>query len=48
MSFSVFDEEWHRGDIKDKHAYAVEQDLLDWEAANTDLKALEELAAWMV
>ncbi|HLE15374.1 MAG TPA: hypothetical protein VI776_11540 [Anaerolineales bacterium] len=47
MPFSIFDEKWHRGEIKDKHSYLVEQDFLDWEAAQTDVKSLEELSEWM-
>jgi hypothetical protein len=43
ISFSEFEEKWHKGEILEKNSYQVEQDLLAWEAAVTDKKALEEL-----
>ena len=44
MAFAAFQEQWQAGQIPAAHSYPVEQDYLEWEAAHTDIQALEELA----
>ena len=48
MSFSAFEQEWSAGKISESHAYPVEKDYWEWEAATTDTQALEELSQWLV
>jgi hypothetical protein len=47
MPFSRFDEQWQSDQIQGKYTQTVEQDYLTWEAAVTDINALQELAEWM-
>lgn len=44
MSFEVFSARWKAGEIALAHHYEVEQDYWNWEAATTDIQALQELA----
>jgi hypothetical protein len=48
MTFSAFEQEWQAGKISEPHAYPVEKDYREWEAATTDITALEELTQWLV
>ncbi len=48
MTFGDFDRAWQGGKIPDAHSYSVEKDDWEWEAATTDLAALEELARWLI
>lgn len=48
VSFDAFEENWKAGRIIQPHAYEVERDYWEWEAATTDVTALEELAQWLV
>lgn len=48
MGFAAFTEALKVGEIPDAHSYTVERDEWEWEAATTDLAALEELAEWLV
>ena len=48
MAFSVFEQQWKAGKIPGPHGYTVEKDYDDWEAALSDVKALDELAEWLV
>ncbi|HKZ84043.1 MAG TPA: hypothetical protein VJ793_10360 [Anaerolineae bacterium] len=42
MTFSVFEQQWKAGKIPEPHGYTVEKDYADWEAALSDVKALDE------
>jgi hypothetical protein len=44
MPFSSFTQKWQSGDIHKAHSFEVEQDNWNWEAAITEVQALEELA----
>jgi hypothetical protein len=35
------------GKIEDAYSYPVEQEYLEWEAAVTDLEALQEIVQWL-
>jgi len=48
MKFDAFETAWEAGQIPDAHSYSVEKDDLEWEAATTDVTALEELAQWLI
>jgi hypothetical protein len=48
MVFSEFEEACENGKIQDPYAYEVEKDDWEWEAATTDLEALEEISQWLV
>ena len=48
MAFSAFEQEWNSGKVPGSYTYPVEKDYWDWEAAATDIAALEELAQWLV
>ncbi len=48
MPFNEFQEAWQAGHISAQYSYAVEGDYWDWEAAISDVKALQELAYSMV
>ena len=48
MEFAAFEQAHKAGKIPEAHSYAVEQDDWEWEAATTDLTALEEVAEWLV
>ncbi len=48
MSFDAFENAWKADRIPDAHSYAVETDYSQWEAALSDIKALEDLAEWLV
>jgi hypothetical protein len=48
MTFAAFETAWEAGQIPEAHSYAVEKDDLEWEAATTDVIALEELAQWLI
>jgi hypothetical protein len=48
MEFAAFEQARKTGKIPEAHSYAVEQDDWEWEAATTDLTALEEVAEWLV
>jgi hypothetical protein len=47
MSFSEFQEAWKAGRISAQYSYEVEGDYWAWEAAESDIKALNELAESM-
>jgi hypothetical protein len=47
MPFSEFQVAWQAGRIPAQYSYPVEQDYWSWEAAVSDLKALNELATLM-
>jgi hypothetical protein len=48
IGFAAFTEALKAGEIPDAHSYAVERDEWEWEAATTDLAALEEVAEWLI
>ena len=48
MAFAAFQEAWEAGKISEAYSYSVEKDDLEWEAAVTDVAALEELNQWLV
>jgi hypothetical protein len=48
MKFVEFESEWKANKIPQAHSYAIEKDYQDWEAAASDVTALEELAQWLV
>jgi hypothetical protein len=48
MSFSEFQEAWQGGRIAAPYSYSVEGDYWAWEAAESDVKALREMAESMV
>lgn len=48
MPFERFAQKWQAGEIPGAHTYAVEQDYWNWEAAVSDIQALEELSEWFV
>lgn len=48
LSFVQFEQRWQAGQIENADSYSVEHDYLYWEAARTDLEALQELAEWAV
>jgi hypothetical protein len=48
MQFAEFEQQWTANHIPQAHSYAVEKDYQDWEAAASDVTALEELAQWLV
>ena len=43
MDFEAFKQAWDEGRIADRHAYDVERDYWEWEAAVTDEKRLREM-----
>jgi hypothetical protein len=47
MNFRDFEEAWKEGKIEDAYSYPVEQDYLEWEAATTDLEALQDIWQWL-
>jgi len=47
MPFSEFQDAWQSGRISNPHSYEVEGDYWAWEAADSDIKALQELAESM-
>jgi hypothetical protein len=47
MPFSEFQEAWQAGGVTAQYSYAVEGDYWAWEAAESDVKALRELAESM-
>jgi len=47
MPFSDFEQGLETGKIPEPYSYPVENDYLDWEAAGSDVVALEEAAQWM-
>ena len=48
MPFEQFAQKGQAGEIPGAHTYPVEQDYWNWEAAVSDIQALEELAEWQV
>src|ERR1041385_7610435 len=48
MTFAAFEEAWKAGKIPEAHSYPVEKDDQEWEAAVTDVAALDELAQWLI
>ncbi len=48
MTFAAFETAWEAGQIPEAHSYPIEKDDLEWEAATTDVTALEELAQWLI
>ncbi|HPP63364.1 MAG TPA: hypothetical protein PKV01_09050 [Anaerolineales bacterium] len=48
MTYAEFEKACDNGTIQDPYSYEVEKDDREWEAALTDLKALEELSQWLV
>jgi len=48
MNFSEFEKACEDGRISDPFSYEVEKDDFEWEAAVTDLNALEEISQWLV
>ncbi len=46
--YNAFEQDWKAGKIPTPNAYPVEKDYWEWEAAITDMRALEELAEWLV
>jgi hypothetical protein len=48
MTFSEFEKACEDGRISDPYSYEVETDDFEWEAAITELKALEEISEWLV
>jgi len=48
MTFGDFQKSWQEGRIPKAHTHAVETDYWNWEAATTDVAALEELAQWVI
>ena len=48
MTFAAFEEAWKAGKIAEPYSYSVEKDDREWEAAVTDVAALEELAQWLI
>lgn len=47
MPFSDFQKAWQADEIANRHSYEVEGDYWAWEAAESDVKALKELAESM-
>jgi hypothetical protein len=47
IPFSDFQEAWQAGHVSAQYSYAVEGDYWAWEAAVSDIKALQELAESM-
>ena len=47
MSFGEFQEAWQAGRISARYSYEVEGDYWAWEAADSDVKVLQELAETM-
>jgi hypothetical protein len=47
LPFEQFARKWQAGEIPEAHTYPVEQDYWNWEAAVSDVQALEELAGWL-
>ena len=47
MPFGEFQQAWQDGRISAQYSYAVEGDYLAWEAADSDVKALQDLAESM-
>ena len=43
MDFASFQQAWVSGEEQQKHSYAVEQDLWEWEAAVTDADRYQEM-----
>ena len=48
MAFPEFEQACDNGRIKDPFSYEVEKDDFEWEAAITELAALEEISQWIV
>ncbi|MDO9299852.1 MAG: hypothetical protein Q7T89_00650 [Anaerolineales bacterium] len=48
MTFVEFEKACDDGRIEDPFSYEVEKDDFEWEAAITDLAALEEISQWIV
>ena len=48
LSFEQFETQWKAGQIKEAYSYPVEQDYWAWEAAATEVEALEHLAENLV
>jgi hypothetical protein len=48
MTYASFEEAWKAGKIPEAHSYAVEKDDWEWEAAVTDVVALEELSQLLI
>jgi len=48
MTFVEFEKACEDGRVKDPYSYEVEQDGFEWEAAITELDALEEVSQWIV
>jgi len=44
MDFTTFEQAWHAGRIPNSHAYEVERDYWEWEAAVTDEKRLRQMS----
>jgi hypothetical protein len=47
LPFDEFKASWEAGRISNQYSYEVEEDYLAWEAAESDLEALRELAESM-
>ena len=47
-NFAAFEQAWKEHQVPQAHSFVVEQDYWEWEAATTDLAALEEMAQWLV
>jgi hypothetical protein len=48
VKFAVFESDWKANKIPQAHSYAIEKDYQEWEAATSDVAALEEVAQWMI
>ncbi len=48
MNYAEFEIAWKDGAIKDPYAYPVEQDYMQWETAQAELKELIEITEWLV
>ncbi len=44
MDFMTFRQAWHAGRIPDQHAYQIEHDYWEWEAAVTDEERLQQMS----
>jgi hypothetical protein len=48
MAYAEFEKACKDGRVKDPYSYEVEKDDFAWEAAITELDALEEISQWLV
>jgi hypothetical protein len=48
MNYAEFESAWKDGRIKEPYSYPVEQDYMQWETAQAELKLLVEITEWLV